>query len=266
MTYANVIMPGAIGRLDAVVTPAATDLIPVYQADGTLVNETPNDIVNSGLEDNVEVGGVLQFGSTTTSALRMGGGTSASPLAMGTTADKNLIGFWSTSTATTGDSRLMYIRHYFSGVGGSGEAARIFATVNNVTAATGGTVNGAHITLSVSGASGVVSGAGNALRVTFAQGASSNPGGTCAVMQVDSDLDNASTVDSTLSYIRFTNSNTKKVPILMNLDGVDTSTLYIAAGTSAGSAGDAAHCAAQKVIQIRVNGAAAYIPVFTQNS
>ena len=41
---------------------------------------------------------------------------------------------------------------------------------------------------------------------------------------------------------------------------------YIAAGTSAGSAGDAAHCAAQQVLRIEVNGVAAYIPVFTQNT
>lgn len=41
---------------------------------------------------------------------------------------------------------------------------------------------------------------------------------------------------------------------------------YADSGTSAGSAGDAAHCAAQKVIKILVNGTAAYIPVFTQNT
>lgn len=43
-------------------------------------------------------------------------------------------------------------------------------------------------------------------------------------------------------------------------------TYYIAAGVSGGSAGDAAHCAAQKVLKIYVNGAAVYIPVFTQNT
>ena len=41
---------------------------------------------------------------------------------------------------------------------------------------------------------------------------------------------------------------------------------YANAGTSGGSAGDAAHCAAQKVIKILVNGVAAFIPVFTQNT
>lgn len=41
---------------------------------------------------------------------------------------------------------------------------------------------------------------------------------------------------------------------------------YASAGTSAGSAGDSTHCAAQKVLKILINGVAAYIPVFTQNT
>lgn len=208
----------------------------------------------------------IQIGSTASAALALGSGTSATPFAMGTTAGKNMIGVWGDTTATTGDSRLAYLRLYFSGAGVSGEAARIFGTVNNVTAAVGGTVNGAHISLTVAGASGAISGAGNAVRATLGLGASVNPGGTLAVMQVDSDLDNAATVPATLSYLRFTNSNTKKVPIFANLDGVDTSTLYVAAGTGSGSAGNSTHCAAQQVLRINVNGAAAYIPVFTQNS
>jgi len=257
---------GDIGRLPAAASASSSGKIPIYQ-NGVLTTVTPTQIATGSTGFIIASGEVIQFGATpTTVALLMGGGTSASPLALGATADKNAIGFWADSTATTGDTRLEYKRLYFSGAGGSGEVSRVFATVNNVTAATGGTVNGIHATLSVSGASGAISGAGNAIRATFAQGASNNAGGTCAVVQLDSDLDTAATVTSTLSYIRFTNSNTKKVPILMNLDGVDTSTLYIAAGTSAGSAGKSDGCAAQKVVQILVNGAACYIPVFTQNS
>jgi len=41
---------------------------------------------------------------------------------------------------------------------------------------------------------------------------------------------------------------------------------YAAAGTSAGSAGDATHCAAQQVLKVQINSVAAYIPVFTQNT
>lgn len=54
---------------------------------------------------------------------------------------------------------------------------------------------------------------------------------------------------------------------LLELAGAGgTLNYYAAAGTSAGSAGDATHCAAQQVIKIQVNGTAAYIPVFTQNT
>ena len=41
---------------------------------------------------------------------------------------------------------------------------------------------------------------------------------------------------------------------------------YIAAGTSAGSAGDADNCAAQMVIETSIGGVTVYIPVFTQNT
>jgi hypothetical protein len=54
---------------------------------------------------------------------------------------------------------------------------------------------------------------------------------------------------------------------LLELAGAGgTLNYYATAGTSAGSAGDAAHCAAQKVIVVEINGVAAYIPVFTQNT
>lgn len=54
---------------------------------------------------------------------------------------------------------------------------------------------------------------------------------------------------------------------LLELAGAGgTLNFYAAAGTSAGSAGDATHCAAQQVIAIEVNGVACFIPVFTQNT
>lgn len=188
-------------------------------------------------------------------------GTSASPVSF---SSGNLNYLYGTATNTTGDCRLLYTKLNFTGAGGSGETLRAFTTIG-AAVATGGTVNGAHVSLSVN-SGGSISGAANAARFTFGAAASVTPGGTCAVLQVDSDLDNASTVPATLSYLRFTNTNTKKVPIFMNLDGVDTSTLYITSGTSAGSAGDTSKCNAPKVLHCRVNSADVYIPVFTQNS
>jgi len=174
----------------------------------------------------------LQFGDTTTAALRAGSGTSASPDTT-SSADKNFLGFWFETTATSGDSRGMYLRLYFAGAGVSGEAARIFGTVNNVTAATGGTVNGAHISLSVTGASGAVSGAGNALRATLGIGASCNPGGTLAGIQVDSDFDNTATVPANAAAIRVTDTNTKKWAKLLRVPTVASAGLLAAHTTDA---------------------------------
>lgn len=161
----------------------------------------------------VTMTGVLQQGSTTTAAVIQGAGTSASPYAMGTTANTNLLGFWATTTATSGDTRGMYLRLYFSGAGVSGEAARIFGTINNVTAATGGTVNGAHISMGTSGASAAVSGAANALRATFGiDAASTNIGGTCSVIQVDTDIAAGVTVPTNFAFLRFTNTGAGTAP------------------------------------------------------
>jgi hypothetical protein len=195
------------------------------------------------------------------STLGVTAGTSSSPISK---SSGSINQFYGTATNTTGDVRGIYSKLNFTGAGGSGETLRAFTTVA-AAVATGGTVNGAHISMSVN-SGGSVSGAGNALRATLGAAASVTPGGTLSVIQVDSDLAATATIGATVSYLRFTNSNTTKVPILFNLDGVDTSTLYIAAGTSAGSAGDAAKCAAQQVVTIRVNGATCYIPVFTQNT
>lgn len=53
---------------------------------------------------------------------------------------------------------------------------------------------------------------------------------------------------------------------LLELSHSGTPAFYLAAGTSAGSAGDATKCAAQQVLRITVNGSSVYIPVFTQNT
>ncbi len=108
----------------------------------------------------------MQFGSVATSlAILHGAGISGTPETTAT-ADKNFLGYWSESTAATGDSRGMYLRHYFAGAG-SGEALRAYATVSYAgAAAVGGTINGAHVTLSInSGAT--ISGQASAARFTL---------------------------------------------------------------------------------------------------
>lgn len=169
------------------------------------------------------------------SGLLMGCGASGSAYALGSTAD-NAVEFYLDGTHTTGDMRGEYARLYFSGAGGSGECKRIFSTINNVTVATGGTVNGAHISIGTAGASAAVSGAANALRTTFGIAAlSTNIGGTCSVIQVDTDIATEATVPPNFAFLRFTNTGAKKSDALFNVPApvAETNGLFCAHITDA---------------------------------
>lgn len=167
-------------------------------------------------------------GNADAAAAALGWGTTSARHQLGTTANQNALGLFFESEAKSGDTRGVNLRLYFSGVGGSGEALRAYGIVNNVTAATGGTVNGAHITLGVSGASGAVSGAGNAIRATLGFGDGVTAGGTCSAIQVDSDFHNGCTLDANVCAIRFTNSNTKLWPNLMQIPEASNGTIFAA--------------------------------------
>jgi hypothetical protein len=138
-------------------------------------------------------------------------GTASSPI-VETTAT-NVSESYVTTSADTGDTRLSYQRLAFTSTG-SGETYRALTQVTGVGAATGGTVNGAHISLSING-SGTISGAGNALRATLG-GTSTNPGGTIAAIQADSNFASGGTWTNA-SFIRFTNSGTGTVANLFNV-------------------------------------------------
>jgi len=138
-------------------------------------------------------------------------GTASSPI-VETTAT-NVSESYVTTSAATGDTRLSYQRLAFTSTG-SGETYRALTQVTGVGAATGGTVNGAHISLSING-SGTISGAGNALRATLG-GTSTNPGGTIAAIQADSNFASGGTWTNA-SFIRFTNSGTGAVANLFNV-------------------------------------------------
>lgn len=161
---------------------------------------------------------------TDTSGALLGAGASGANHSLGSTAD-NALEFYLNATHTSGDMRGQYLRLYFSGAGGSGEAARIFSTINNVSVATGGTVNGAHISLGTAGASAAVSGAANALRATFGiAAASTNIGGTCSVIQVDTDFGAGVTAPSNFAFLRFTNTGTVKANNLFRVPNVAAET------------------------------------------
>ena len=163
-----------------------------------------------------------------TAALIAGGGTSGTPCATAT-ADKNFLGFWTKTTATSGDSRGLYLRTYFSGAGVSGEAARIFGTVDNVTAAVGGTVNGAHISLSITGASGAVSGQGFAARLTLGADAQTRTlNANVAVLNLDSDIATGNTVPADLAFVRVTDTGAVRIGSLLKMPNVSNGTIFAA--------------------------------------
>ena len=128
-------------------------------------------------------------------------GTAASPVSV--TTAQNINSSIATTSAASGDTRLVYEKLTFTGAG-AGETLRAFSVVSAAQGA-GQTTNGAHISMSVN-AGGSISGAGNALRATLGLAASVAPGGTIAAIQADSDVGTAATLPATASWIRFTNS------------------------------------------------------------
>ena len=140
-------------------------------------------------------------------------GTSANPITE--TAAGNVSQSYVTTSATGGDTRLSYNKLIFTAAG-SGETLRAYTSVSTGSGAVapGGTVNGAHISLDIDGTS-TVSGAGNALRATLG-GTSTNPGGTLAAIQADSNFASGGTWTNA-SFIRFTNSGTGTVANLFNI-------------------------------------------------
>lgn len=157
-------------------------------------------------------------------------GTSTDPVSV-TTAG-NINASYATTSATTGDTRLMYDKLTFTSTG-SGETLRAFSVVTGAGAAAGGTINGAHISTSVN-TPGTISGAANAIRATLG-GSSATPGGTLAVLQLDTDFASGVTL-ANASFIRVTDSGagTGKVGSLMSIDSGPAATI-VASGTVGGT-------------------------------
>ena len=129
------------------------------------------------------------------------GGTASSAVAV--TTAQNINSFFGTTSATSGDTRLIYSKLTFTAAG-AGETLRAFSVVTAAQGA-GQTTNGAHISMSVD-TGGSISGAGNSLRATLGVAAGVTPGGTVAAIQADSDVGAAGILPATAAWIRFTNS------------------------------------------------------------
>jgi hypothetical protein len=145
-----------------------------------------------------------------------------------------MLDFRARSDGATGtDARIIYARLHQFGTGG-GEAVRAYAFANNAAAATGGTLNGIHASMSVA-TSSAINGAGNAVRATLeAAAASRTLGGTCAALQLDSNIGANNTVPATWSFIRVTKSGAVDMPLFMDI--ADDQILAAAASGAAASA------------------------------
>ena len=162
------------------------------------------------------------------------GGTSTNPI-VETTAG-NVSESYATASATTGDTRLSYNRLTFTSTG-SGETFRALTRVTGANAATGGTINGAHISTSIN-TGGTISGAANAIRATLG-GSVAAPGGTLAVLQLDTDYSVNASLPTTAAFIRVSDSgaNTGEIPKLLNIETGPAATLFTAATSSSTLAG-----------------------------
>jgi hypothetical protein len=206
----------------------------------------------------------MQFGSTASAALFQGAGTSTTPISTAS-AGKNFIGYWTETTATSGDSRLAYLRQYFSGTGVSGETARIYSTINNKTVATGGTVNGAHISLSATGSSAHVSGSANVARLTLDYADSVGAiGGTVNVLRLDTNIPAGPTIGAGTAFIAADNLAAQKLDYLLNITNPST-TMFAAAGTGANSCALAGGMVAAKVLKVVVDGTDYWLPLCSSN-
>jgi len=135
-------------------------------------------------------------------------GTSGNPILI--TSSGVLNGAYASTSATSGDTRLNYQRLTFTSTG-SGETIRAFSVVTGANAATAGTI----------------SGAANAIRATIG-GSSTNPGGTLAALQLDSDFATGGTW-SNASFLRVTNSGTGEVGTFAVMPAVSATGVFRAA-------------------------------------
>lgn len=177
--------------------------------------------------DKAIISGVFQLGTTATSALALGGGTSISPLTT-ETADKNFIGTWTQSTATSGDSRGAYIRHYLGGTiasTGYGDAMRAFCTVTG----TGYSyASGLHGTMQIN-ADATVTGSGSGIRATLAATADTRTLlGALSALHLCSDVATGNTMPTVHGFLRCTDDGAVKMANLAVIPNVSNGTIFAA--------------------------------------
>ena len=174
------------------------------------------------------------------------GGTSTSPITV--TTAQNISSSYGTTSATSGDTRLVYDKLTFTSTG-SGETLRAFSVVTGAGAAAAGTINGAHISCEIN-TTGTISGAANALRATLG-GSATTPGGTLAVLQLDTNYNSNVSLGANSAFIRVSDSGSQSGEVVnfLNIEA-GPATNMVATGTVTLS----------KAVKIRIDGTTYYIP------
>lgn len=135
-------------------------------------------------------------------------------------------------TAAGSDARIIYARLHQYGTGG-GEAIRAYAFSNNAAAATGGTLNGLHASLSIAASCGI-SGQAYAARLTLeAATATRNLDANIAALNLDSNIGANNTVHATTAFCKVTNTGSVTIGKLFNLPTVASAGLLAAHTTDA---------------------------------
>jgi hypothetical protein len=178
-------------------------------------------------------------------------GSSNAPISL--TSSGVLNGSYATTSAASGDTRLSYNKLTFTSTG-SGETLRAFSVVTGTAAATAGTINGAHISLEVDGSAASISGAANAIRATLG-GTDATPGGTLAVIQLDTNYTVNASLPATASFIRVSDSGsaTGEIPLFANIETGPAATCAPAA-SSVGTV--------SKAIKVMIGGTVYYVPAY----
>ena len=177
-------------------------------------------------------------------------GSSSSPLSV-TTAG-NVDSAYVTTSATTGDTRLIYDKLTFTSTG-SGETARFFSVVTGAGAATAGTINGAHISTDIN-TTGTISGAANAIRATLG-GSATTPGGTLAVLQLDTNYNSNVSLAATSAFIRVTDSGSQTGEV-QNFANIETGPAATIAPTASSVT------TVSKAIKVMIGRTAYYVPAY----
>lgn len=166
-----------------------------------------------------------------------------------------------TETATVMTSgNLVGVRGSVTFVGASG--GFLYGTQGKVTAT--GTLSGSSWTTGIFGQLDISSTTINAGQTAAIWGDYGTSSGTISDATGMRGVSMTNTTAAVLNAQDYRYGNATYLQELTGAGG--TLNYYLAAGTASGSAGNSTHCAAQQVIRVQINGVAAYIPIFTQNT